>query len=329
MINYATIGTGWITSSWIASAASTAQWNLVGVYSRSSESAQSFAQKHNASKTYTSLEALSADGDIDAVYIASPNNLHFAHSRQILEAGKHVIVEKPASSSADEWNTLVTLAKSKNVYIIEAFRHIHERNFRILQSSLSKLGDIYGASLTYASYSSRYNNVLAGETPNIFNLQYNGGSLVDLGVYPIAAAVALFGAPKSATYKPFIIRTGADGGGFILLSYESFGVQINASKIYTSVAPSEVYGEKGTLRINGVTDLEYVRFLDAKTKEVVELGGQKEELNLKEEAVLYAKIVGGKESEEEYERLCRVSNAVVNVTEGLRKEVGLTFPDQK
>lgn len=260
-ITFGVIGTGWITDSWIQASHKTEQWKLHAVYSRSSEQAKSFASKYDCTKTYTSLDDLAADSDMQAVYIASPNSLHYAQAKQFLRAKKNVILEKPATSTVAELDDLFRIAKEEGVYLIEAFRHIQEANYKLLKKLITqeqKLGTIYGASFTYASYSSRYNNVLAGETPNIFSLEYSGGSLVDIGVYPISFAVALFGRPRSQTYVPAICRTGVDLGGFGILHYDGFGVQINNSKGYTSSAPCEVYGEKGTITVNGTTDISTV-----------------------------------------------------------------------
>lgn len=332
MINFATIGTGWITTSFINSALATKKYNLISIYSRSQETASSFAQKHNCAKIHTSLEELVADPAIDTIYIASPNSLHFAHAKTCLEAGKHVILEKPATSTVKELEELFEIAKSKDVFLLEAFRHLYESNFLILQKTLKekKLGDIYGATLTYASRSSRFDNVLAGEVPNIFSLEYSGGCLVDLGVYPISTAIALFGSPISATYKPTILSTGVDGGGFITLTYEKFGVAINASKIYSSTAPSEIYGEKGTIVLNGVTDISKVDVLDAKTKGVEALAGEQidAKLNMQAEAEQFAKIIGEMD-DEGAKWLEGISRGVIGVTEGLRKANGIVFGVEK
>jgi predicted dehydrogenase len=328
MINFGIIGTGWITSSFIESAESTQQWKLNAVYSRSAESAKSFASKHNITKTHTDVEQLVSDPEIQVVYIASPNSLHFEHAKAVLSAGKHTIVEKPACSTSKELDVLFGIAKDKKVFLLEAFRHIHEVNFKILKESLKKLGPIYGASLNYAQYSSRYKNVLNGEKPNIFNLDFSGGSLVDLGVYPVSAAVALFGAPKTQTYKPFVIKTGADGGGLILLEYETFGVSINASKIYASTAPTEIYGENGTLRCNGITDIANVEFWEASTKKSTELGQPVAKLNMSEEADVYAKIINSNDSRLAQE-LENISKATQKVTEAMRRANGLVFGVEK
>lgn len=216
--------------------------------------------------------------------------------------------------------------------MLEAFRHVYEPNFLLIQKALKeeKLGPIFGATLNYASRSSRFDNVLAGEVPNIFSLEFSGGCLVDLGVYPISAAIALFGAPLSSTYKPTMLSTGVDGGGFIILSYATFGVSINASKIYTSTAPSEIYGEKGTIILNAITDIAQVDVLDAKTKGTESLAGKQidAKLNMQAEAEQFAKIIGEKDVEGA-RWLEGVSMGVIGVTESLRKANGIVFEADK
>lgn len=327
MISFGVIGTSTISHNFVAHAHASGQWALKAIYSRDGSKAREFGKKHiqNLSPNiYTSVEDLARDQFVQAVYIASPNNLHYSQAKTCLEAGRHVIVEKPATSTSAELDSLFKIAKENDVYLIEANRHLQEVNFKVLKDSLQRLGTIYGASLTYASYSSRYTNVLAGETPNIFSLDFSGGSLVDIGVYCISAAIALFGPPRLATYKPVMVSTGADGGGPILLEYEGFGVAIQQSKCYTSSAASEVYGEKGTLRCNGVTDIAEVEFVDAKTKEVVKLGKEKCHLNLMEECIEFARIIQ-KRDKEEAERLEKLSKEVIRVTEKLRRDNRIVF----
>ncbi|KAF2122664.1 oxidoreductase-like protein [Lophiotrema nucula] len=324
MINFGIIGTNWITHSYIAGAQATGKWNLAAVYSRKEDTAKEFASKYEGQKIsiHTTLESLASDSNISAVYIASPNSLHYEHAKLILETGKHVVLEKPATCTSAQLSTLFEIAHSKKVVLIEAFRHLHEKNMITLKKSLGKLGPIFGASLNYAQYSSRYDAVLAGERPNIFTLDFGGGSLVDLGVYCVAASIFLFGAPKSSKYYPVILeQTGADGGGTLTLEYEGFAVTIIASKIFASAAPSEVFGRNGTLVVPTITDIESVTYLDPKKK------GEKE-LNLKEEAEEYARIIG----EGDWEAVGRweeLSKAVIAVTEGCRRENGLLFPVER
>ncbi|KAK1056091.1 hypothetical protein LTR74_015173 [Friedmanniomyces endolithicus] len=328
--------TNWITESWILAAHKSAQWKLHAVYSRSEDQAKTFGSKHECHNAYTSLDSFFADNGMQAVYIASPNSLHYEQAKHALLAKKHVILEKPATSTPEELDDLFRIAKQKGVFLIEAFRHIQEANYKLLHKLVNdekRLGPIYGASFTYASYSSRYNNVLAGEVPNIFNLDFSGGSLVDIGVYPVTFAIALFGEPKQQTYVPFICRTGVDGGGVIVLRYENFGVQINHSKSYTSAAVCEVYGEKGTITVNGTTDISSVKHWDPVGKKTEELAGsyetvEKPNVNMVEEAVEFARIV----DEGDWEaagKLEEISRIVIKVTADLRRQNGILYPADK
>lgn len=335
-IPYATIGSNWITDSWISAASKSGKWKLQAVYSRTQQQAQTFGSKHGCSNLYTSLDELAAAGDLQAVYIASPNSLHYEQAKQMLLARKHVILEKPATSTKAELDDLFRIAKEKGVFLLEAFRHIQEANFKLLHRLIKQemaLGPIYGASLVYASYSSRYDNVLAGEEPNIFSLNLSGGSLVDIGVYPVSFAVALFGAPQSQVYVPFICRTGVDGGGVIILRYDGFGVQINNSKSYASTAPCEIFGEKGTMIVNGTTDISSVKHWHPKTKKSEELAGsykqvEKPNVNMEEEAVEFARIIREKDSNASVQ-LEEISRVVIGITEDLRRQNGILYPADK
>ncbi|KAF2157865.1 putative oxidoreductase YgjR [Myriangium duriaei CBS 260.36] len=331
MLKFAIVGTNWITDWWTKSAHASKQWELTAVYSRTPESGKAFAEKYNVSTIYTSIPDLIAAKDVDAVYIASPNSLHYAQAKEILHGGKHVILEKPATSTVAELDELFEIANQKGVFLIEAYRHIHEENFKTAKKLVleqKKLGPIYGASLVYASFSSRYHNVLAGERPNIFTLDFSGGSLVDLGVYPISFAIDIFGKPNSQVYQAFMAPTGVDGGGFILLQYENFSVQINQSKAFTSTAPTEIYGEKGTISLNGVADISSVKFWSNKTKETEDFSGPVAENNMQAEAQEFARIIEGNDKAAAA-KLEQFSKDVIAVTTDLRRQNGIVFKAER
>src|SRR5699024_12068758 len=112
-----------------------------------------------------------------------------------LKNKKHVICEKPIFSNKAELVKDYEVAKANNVYLFEAMRNIVTPGFQLLKDNLHKCGDIRSIVLNYSKYSSRYTKVLDGEEPNIFSLNFSGGALVDLGVYPLSAATSLFGTP--------------------------------------------------------------------------------------------------------------------------------------
>lgn len=338
-IPFGIIGTNWITHSYVECAQATDQFVLKAVYSRKAETAQEFASKYPNNPSiaiHTSISDLASDSSITTVYIASPNSLHYDQAHEVLSAGKHVILEKPATCTSAQLDSLFTLAYSKNLILIEAYRHIHEKNFLLLKNSgLPKIGAILGGSINYIQFSSRYDALLRGDRPNIFSLDFGAGCLCDLGVYNVSFALSLFGEPTSATYTPNILpQTGADGAGVMLLRYPTFTLTLTASKMYTSAAPSEIYGEKGTLVFPTITDIESVRIVDPRDKESVKRGGDElvteraEKLNLIEEARVHARVLRDGDVEE-MKRGEKLSRAVIRVTEMVRRENGLKFPGDK
>jgi predicted dehydrogenase len=329
-ITFGIIGTSWITHDYVSHAQATGQFQLRAVYSRTEEKAKEFASRYDTSiiSFYTDLDKLAADPNITAVYVASPNLLHYEQTKKMLNAGKNVILEKPSVSTSAELDELFQLAYSKNLFLIEAFRHVHEVNFKVLKSNLARLGPLLGATVNFCQFSSRYDAVLKGETPNVFNLEFGGGALCDLGVYHVAFAVELFGPPQSAKYYPVIIGTGADGGGTLILQYDNFTVNLIISKMFNTSASTDVYGQNGTITVPTITDIETVSFYDPRKKTTEQLGKKKEDLNLKEEATEHARIILEKDVEA-MKRWEKHSKAVLKITEGARRDNGLLFPVER
>ena len=135
MIKLGIIGTGWISDQFIEACAKTGMYQLTTVYSRTLQKAEEFGKKYLADGEYfDDLEKFFAEGSFDTVYIASPNSLHFAQSVMAINAGKNVIVEKPACANLKEENQLLDhLSKRNDVYYFEAARHVHEKNFEIVK----------------------------------------------------------------------------------------------------------------------------------------------------------------------------------------------------
>ncbi|WP_163652546.1 Gfo/Idh/MocA family protein [Listeria sp. PSOL-1] len=326
MLKLGIIGTGWITDSFIQGAQNSKMWTLAAVYSRTLEKASDFASKYQGEITpFDQIDEMIASDKVDAIYIASPNSLHFKYALKCLAAKKHVIVEKPIFSTVAELKQAHELAKANGVFLFEAARHIHEPNFKILKKELARLGKVSGATLVYMKYSSRYDKVLSGDSiPNIFSLDFSGGAIVDLGVYALYTAIALFGAPKKATYFAEKIHTGVDGHGTIILEYPAFNITIIQGKNQTSYLPSEIYGEKGTLVINPLTSIKELKFYDYHQDEAKELAGPVISNDMQFEAEEFARII--KENDQtSYQDLADLSLQVLHVSNELRHQNNIWF----
>ncbi|WP_035445197.1 Gfo/Idh/MocA family protein [Bacillus sp. UNC41MFS5] len=328
MINFGTVGTGWITESFIKAAELSGQLQLTSVYSRTEDKAKQLADTYNAPYFYTDIEEMAKSPEIQAVYIASPNSVHFEQTLTFLKNKKHVICEKPIFSTSAELHAAYQTAEENGVYLFEAIRNIHTPNFKILKDNLQRAGKLRSTILPYIQYSSRYDLFLQGEEPNIFSAQYSGGALVDLGVYPLYLAVGLFGAPKQVNYHPFVLRSGVDGSGTLVLTYDDFICTILCSKISHSELPCEIHGERGTFFLADAAPISTITFVDNRGKERETISVTQEEQNMVYECENIAKIIETK-NDKEYLRLKSWSEIVLQITEEARKQNNILFASEK
>lgn len=253
MIPFGIIGTGKITRTFLEAVQSVPELALGAVYSRSLEKAQSFGEEYGAKVFTDSLEDLAADRDVQAVYIASPNCCHCEQAIRMMDAGKHVLCEKPAASNQEEYQRMLEAARRNGVVFFEAMRPAFTPEMAVVESILPRLGKIRQASFSFCQYSSRYDNFKNGMIENAFRPELSNGSLMDIGVYCIHWMVRLFGMPESLQASPIFLENGVDGAGAIIGTYPDMQVQLLYSKICDGHTPSEIQGENGSLLIDTVS----------------------------------------------------------------------------
>lgn len=219
---------------------------LSAVYSRTEESGSAFAQKHGIPQNFTDYKEFLKCG-IDAVYVASPNALHYSQSKEALLAGLSVLCEKPAVPTVAQYRELVSLAKERGLVFLEAMRPAHDPSLALIREQLPRLGKIRHAVFEYCQYSSRYDAFLAGDIKNAFNPALCNAAVMDIGVYPIHTCIRLFGMPKDVTSHSIFLSNGFEGEGIAHLIYDEMQVDILYSKITQSVRPSVITGEYGSL----------------------------------------------------------------------------------
>lgn len=254
MIRFGIIGTNWITESFIEAALTVEDFSLTAVYSRSEETASTFAAKHRIANIFTDIEEMAGSGEIDAVYIASPNSFHAAHAIACMNKGIHVLCEKPIASNARELRGMIEASKKNGVLLMEALKSTLLPNFKAIQDNIDKLGTIRRYFGTYCQYSSRYDAYKAGTVLNAFNPVFSNGALMDLGIYCIYPLVALFGKPEIVKATGVMLESGVDGEGSLLLKYPNMDAVIMYSKITHSSLPSEIQGELGSIVIDKISD---------------------------------------------------------------------------
>jgi len=240
-----TVGTNFIVDNFVDATAKTGKAEIKACYSRAADTAEAFAKKHRLPKWHTDKEKFLSDTDLDFVYVAAPNSLHYEWSRDALKSGRNVICEKPFVSAANELEELISLAKEKHLFLFEAITTPHLPNFQLIKEKLPELGRIRLVQLTFSQYSSRYNAFLEGKLPNLFNLAFSGGALMDLNYYNLVFLHRLFGKPEELRYFANKAENGIDLSGVLVLRYNGFIASASATKDSESKNYIQIQGEKG------------------------------------------------------------------------------------
>lgn len=260
MIGFATIGTSVITASFLEALASQDGCAFVGAYSRSIQRAAEMTERFDGKTPFTSFDQMLADPYVDAVYIASPNALHHDQALRCIAAGKHVFIEKPVCSNEHEANEVFSAARKAGVVALEAMRPLHDPAFHLMAEQLKRIGRIRRACLRFGKYSSRCEELKAGRRTNIFDCALSTGALMDIGIYTVEPALALFGTPDRATCEAVFFDddlqelTGGrlDGAGTILASWPNTTATLEYSKITNDMQPCQFEGDAGTAIVDSI-----------------------------------------------------------------------------
>lgn len=183
-LKWGIVGAGRISAQFSQDLNFSMQSQLYGVAARKLADAETFAQKYGAKKAYQGYQAMFDDPEIDAVYIATPHNFHFENAKAAINAGKHVLCEKPITISSQEFSELSKLAKARGVFLMEAMWTYFLPAMLKAKSWLTdaRIGNLkhiktdFGYPMPYVEGGREYEPSLAG------------GSLLDMGIYPIAIA---------------------------------------------------------------------------------------------------------------------------------------------
>ena len=325
MLKLGIIGTGAISHHFVDAAHTCGKFQLVAVYSRKIETAEKFASHYQDVTLFDQLEDFFKH-PFDVVYIASPNSLHFSQAKIALVAGKHVILEKPAVTQPKEWKDLLQTAQKNQRFIFEAARNYHEEAFTTIKNFLADK-QVLGADFNYAKYSSKMPDLLAGHTPNVFSDRFAGGALMDLGIYPLYAAVRLFGKAQDATYQAQQLDNSIDLNGDGILFYPDFQVHIKAGKNITSNLPCEIYTTDGTLTLNTIEHVRSAIFTDHRGNQV-QLPIQQAPHTMTEEVAAFAHMIQ-QPDQTLYQTWLDDAGSVHELLYTMRQTAGIRFEAEK
>jgi predicted dehydrogenase len=221
---------------------------LYAVASSNLDRAKAFAQQYHGEKTYDSYEALVNDPQVDAVYIATPHRFHLENALLCLNAGKPVLCEKPLTVNAAETKQLIDLAQAKNVFLMEALWTRYLPIYPQIREWLDA-GVIGDVKLLTGNFGF---NIPKGETDRWLNPELAGGTLLDMGIYPISVSQWVMGRePQSFSAQAYLGKTGVDELTAVLLKYDNGVIsQFNSNFITDGVNEFFIYGTQGHIRIH-------------------------------------------------------------------------------
>lgn len=263
-IRFASIGTSAITELFLDAVAHDPRIEYVGTYSRTLEKAHAFGEPRGATAFFDDLSRLAESGDVDAVYIASPNGLHASQALAMIEGGKHVLCEKAMASNADEARDVFDAAEKAGLVAMEAVRHLHGPTLAAIREALPSLGTLRSATLRYAKVSSRHAALLEGRLPGVFDPRLAEGALMDIGIYCVEAMVGLLGEPDRVLATGLVEDVSSlvgegecsrvDVSGEILCSYGDAVVNISYGKDWDNHLDSQFAGTDATLLVPAITE---------------------------------------------------------------------------
>lgn len=220
---------------------------LHAVASRNKIKAEEFGEKFNAISVYGSYEEIVVDSKVDIIYVATTNNTHFPITMMCLEHNKHVLCEKPMGLNYNEVKTMVSEARKRNLFLMEAiwtrFIPSTEKLLDLIDNNV--IGDI---SIIKADFGFKGDR---NPAKRLFNKELGGGSLLDIGIYPVYLSLLLMGIPEKINSKARISDTGVDSYCWMELLYANNSIALLEST-FEVLTPTEayIYGEYGVIKMH-------------------------------------------------------------------------------
>ena len=268
------IGAGIIANQFAKGIAILPNAELYAISARSPERAKAFKEKYGFTKAFDSYEEMLADPELDIVYISTTNNMHYKHTMMSLEAGKAVLCEKPFASDLKQAKEMVDKAKEKKLFLMEALwsRFIPSMTEFKKQMEAGAIGQPIMLQCNFG--------FIMPFDPNHRNYdpELGGGSLPDIGIYPIFVSMYLFGKPTSIQVTSVPAPTGTDWTTAVVFKHQNKEISMLSSS-FELVLDNEarIYGQEGYLKLHSMfhipTKLSIKKYEGEETEIPVELVG--------------------------------------------------------
>jgi predicted dehydrogenase len=243
-IRWGILGTGDIANQLARALNSLDDSRLVAVGSRNQDTADAFAETFRVERAHPTYAALAADPDVDVIYIATPHAMHMDNSILCLEAGKPVLCEKPFAINTAQAERVIAVARKQQRFIMEA---MWTRFMPTMHQALQWIaeGAVGEVRMVQAAFG------FQADSPKLFDPTLGGGSLLDVGIYPVTLAhLAFGGTPANIRTLAHLGRNGVDELAAIIFQYPNGGLATLSSAI-TCDTPfdAHIMGSEGTIRL--------------------------------------------------------------------------------
>lgn len=248
-------GAGMIVKDFLSMVEELPEIQLQAIVGRKSgqENLMNLQAQYGIQTVYFDLEECLSKTEIDTLYVAVPNHLHYQYAKAGLLAGKHVICEKPFTLKVSELIELRAIALEKELVLVEAITNQYLENYQGIKQALQEVGPLKIIECNYSQYSSRYDAFKSGTILPAFDPAFGGGALMDINIYNIHFVVGLLGMPQKVEYLANVAQ-GIDTSGVLLLDYGETKVVCIGAKDSTAEIRSTIQGEKGALTVLGATN---------------------------------------------------------------------------
>jgi predicted dehydrogenase len=247
-LRWGMIGTGWIAEYFAPAVRRHTTQVLAAVTSRTPERAAAFAARHGIERVHPSAEALVSDPDVDVVYIAAPQSEHLTLGMLAIAAGKHVLIEKPLATTADDARIILDAARAAGVFVMEAMWTRYLPHMLVIRQLVDDgvLGEVL-------SVTADHGQALAGIPGHrLLEPGTGGGSLLDIGIYPVQLDSMVRGTPTAVTATGALTASGVDAYATLVLTHETGEQSTLMSSILTQTASvAAVNGTEARVNIAG------------------------------------------------------------------------------
>lgn len=246
-LRWGILGPGWIAEQFVESLQAHTRQEVVAVGSRSDDRAQDFATCYGIATAVGSYDQLVELDDVDIIYVATPHKSHLEHAVMAMDAGKHVLIEKPIGLNAAQAREITAKAEQSGVFCAEALWTLFQPKWDVLRQVLAdgSLGTVKSIHTDYGEYFADDHRILESELA--------GGPLLDLGTYPIAYVTDLLGPAEQVAAAGQPDPRGVNGQLAATMTHTGGAMSVISTTVYGWTRNEiKIVGTEGVLTVEAL-----------------------------------------------------------------------------